>query len=59
MTEDFFKRMAMPTRLSDVELGESDIDVLIAKLEAHGMVALGEKQQVTPEVSRQILTAAL
>ena len=51
--------MAMPTRLSDVELGESDIDVLIAKLEAHGMVALGEKQQVTPEVSRQILTAAL
>ena len=59
LTEDFFKRMAMPIRLSDVNLGESDIDTLIAKLEAHGMVALGEKQQVTLEVSRQILTTAL
>ena len=59
LTEDFFKRMGMPIRLSDIELGESDIDVLIGKLEAHGMIALGEKQQVTLGVSRQILTAAL
>ena len=59
LTEDFFQRMAMPIRLSDIELGESDIDLLMSQLEAHGMVALGEKQQVTLDVSRQILTTAL
>ena len=59
LTENFFQRMAMPIRLADVELGESDIDALISQLELHGMVALGEKQQITLEVSRQILTAAL
>ena len=59
LTEDFFKRMAMPVRLSDVDLGEKDIDVIIGKLEAHGMVALGENQAITLEVSRQILNTAL
>ena len=59
LTEDFFKRMAMPIRLSDVDLGEADIDVLVGKLEAHGMVALGERQQTTLDVSRKILTTAL
>jgi len=59
LTENFFQTMGMPIRLSDVKLGESDIDVLLKKLELHGMVALGEKQQVTLSVSRQILTAAL
>lgn len=59
LTEDFFKRMAMPVRLSDVDLGEKDIDVIIGKLEAHGMVALGENQAITLDVSRQILNTAL
>lgn len=59
LTEDFFKRMEMPVRLSEVDLGESDIDLLITKLEAHGMVKLGENQTTTPKVSRQILMAAL
>ncbi len=59
LTEDFFQRMAMPIRLADVELGESDIDTLVAQLEEHGMTALGEKQEITLEVSREILMAAL
>ena len=59
LTEEFFQRMAMPIRLSDIELGKSDIDILISKLELHGMVALGEKQQITLAVSRQILEQAL
>ncbi|MFT6984512.1 MAG: NADP-dependent alcohol dehydrogenase [Psychromonas sp.] len=59
LTENFFQSMGMPIRLSDVKLGESDVDVLLEKLELHGMVALGEKQQVTLPVSRQILTTAL
>jgi NADP-dependent alcohol dehydrogenase len=58
-TEDFFRRMGVPVRLSEVDLGEADIDTLIAQLERHNMVALGEDKQVTLEVSRQILQLAL
>ena len=59
LKEDFFQRMAMPIRLSDIELGEADIDLLMSKLESHGMVALGEKKAVSLAISRQILTTAL
>ncbi len=59
MTEAFFKTMGMPIRLSDVDLKASDIDTLMTKLESHGMVALGEKQEITLPVSRQILEQAL
>lgn len=59
LTEDFFQQMSMPVRLSDIELGAADIDVLMANLEAHGMVALGEKQEINLEISRQILEQAL
>jgi NADP-dependent alcohol dehydrogenase len=58
LTEDFFQKMAMPVRLSDIELGVADIDVLMTNLEAHGMVALGEKKEINLEISRQILEQA-
>lgn len=59
LTEAFFKKMDVPVRLSDVGLGEADIDDIIVKLEEHGMVKLGENRDVTPDVSRNILRAAL
>ncbi|WP_299874900.1 iron-containing alcohol dehydrogenase [uncultured Cocleimonas sp.] len=59
LTEEFFKTMQVPTRLSDVDLGEADIDGLIEKLTQHGMVKLGEHGDITPEVSRKILVTAL
>lgn len=59
LTEEFFMRMKVPTRLSHVDLGESDIDNLINKLTQHGMVKLGEHGEITPEVSREILQTAL
>ncbi len=58
-TEDFFKAMQVPTRLQDVNLGASDINDIVKKLEQHGMTALGEKRDVTLDVSREILQAAL
>jgi NADP-dependent alcohol dehydrogenase len=58
-TEAFFRQMDMPVRLSDVEIKPSDIDTLVKNLEIHQMVALGEDQLVTLEVSRQILTNAV
>lgn len=40
-TEQFFEMMQVPTRLSHVDLGEADIDLLIEKLTQHGMVKIG------------------
>jgi NADP-dependent alcohol dehydrogenase len=51
--------MQVPTRLSDVNLSNKDIDLLIARLEQHGMTALGEHSDITIEISREILTQAL
>lgn len=59
LTEDFFSNMQVPTRLSQVDLGEAAIDRLIENLTAHGMVQLGEQKSVTPDVSRKVLETAL
>lgn len=59
LTEEFFQQMQVPTRLSDVDLGSKDIDLLIERLEQHGMTALGEKSDITLAISREILTKAL
>lgn len=58
-TEAFFTKMGVPTRLSHVDLGESDIEPMIVKLAEHGMVKLSEQRNITPEISRKILRAAL
>lgn len=59
LTEEFFKTMQVPTRLSDVDLGSKDIDLLVKRLEQHGMTALGEQSDITLDISREILTKAL
>ena len=59
LTEEFFEKMQVPTRLSHVDLGSKDIDLLIERLAQHGMTALGENSDITLEVSRNILTQAL
>jgi len=58
-TRDFFERMGIATHLSAYDLGDEAIDVVLNQLKAHGMTQLGEHSDVTPEVSRRILTAAL
>lgn len=57
-TEDFFRQLGAGTRLEDYGLTSGVIDTIIAQLEAHKMVSLGEHHDVTPAVSRQILAAA-
>lgn len=59
LTEQFFSNMQVPTRLSQVELGDEAIDLLIGKLTEHGMTALGEQNDISADVSRRILQAAL
>lgn len=58
-TRDFFERMGIPTRLGAYGLAADAIDVVIRQLEEHGMSKLSEHRDVTPEVSRRVLEAAL
>ncbi|BAJ03918.1 iron-containing alcohol dehydrogenase [Shewanella violacea] len=58
-TRAFFEAMGIGTRLSDYDLGKQDVDVVVAQLEAHGMVALGEHENIDLAMSRDILTLAL
>ncbi|HEY0845118.1 MAG TPA: iron-containing alcohol dehydrogenase [Noviherbaspirillum sp.] len=58
-TQAFFEQMGVKTRLSDYQLGADDIDVVVKHLETHGMVRLGERQEITPDVSRKVLEACI
>ena len=58
-TEEFFHSLDIPTKLSDYNLGEELIEKVLVSLEKHGMTALSERGDVTLDVSRKILVAAL
>lgn len=58
-TEEFFHSLGIKTRLSDHDLAEKDIPVIIASLEKHGMTKLSERGDVTLDVVKEILEAAL
>lgn len=57
-TRQFFENLGIKTRLAAYGLGDEAVNAVVAQLESHGMRALGEHQNVTPEVSRAILNAA-
>ena len=57
-TRDFFERMGVATRLSTYGIDEPRIDEIVAKLQEHGMTALGEHADVSLDVSRAVLQAA-
>jgi len=58
-TRVFFERLSVGTRLRDYDIGGSTIGTLVAKLEEHGMTALGEHGGVTPEVARKVYLMAV
>jgi NADP-dependent alcohol dehydrogenase len=58
-TRDFFESLGVKTRLSAYGVGADKIDALIANLGKHGWGALSETGDVTWDVSRKILLAAL
>jgi len=57
--EDFFHSLDVPTRFSDYDLGEELVEKVLANLEKHGWTAISEHGDVTLDVSRKILNAAL
>ncbi|MFZ6674142.1 iron-containing alcohol dehydrogenase [Undibacterium sp. Xuan67W] len=59
MTQDFFEQMGVKTRLADYQLNADNIPPILAALETHRMVTLGEKRDVTLDVSRQVLELSL
>ena len=58
-TRAFFEQMTIGTRLRDYQIDNSSLGQLMAKLEEHGMTALGEHGDVTPEVSREVYQLAV
>lgn len=58
-TRDFFESLQVKTRLADYGIGAESLDRLVAQLIKNGMVKLGERRDVTPEVSRQVLQLCL
>ncbi|EKO3893010.1 iron-containing alcohol dehydrogenase [Vibrio metschnikovii] len=57
--EAFYHQLNVDTQFSAPDMtAEQAVDKVIAQLEAHGMVALGEHQAITLEQSRDILTQA-
>ena len=58
-TRDFFEQLGLPTRLSAHGVTADAIPAIVDQLKAHGMVALGERREITPDVCRAVLEAAL
>ena len=58
-TKEFFATMQMKTHLSDYGLTEDNFPEILASLEAHNMVKLGERKNVTPDRVRQALELCL
>ncbi|MDX8384364.1 MAG: iron-containing alcohol dehydrogenase, partial [Ghiorsea sp.] len=57
-TRDFFESLDVPTHLAAYDIGEDGIAIILAQLQEHGMVALGEHKEVDLSISRQVLEAA-
>jgi len=58
-TQEFFEQMGVKTRLSDYALNIDAVEAVLAQLEAHKMTTLGERRDVTLEMSRQVLELSL
>jgi len=54
-TRHFFERMQIPTRLCDYGLTQEIIPQVVEQLRAHGMMKLGEKADVIPEMVEKVL----
>jgi NADP-dependent alcohol dehydrogenase len=58
-TRAFFESMQLPTRLKAYGLTAACIPPIVEQLKAHGMVMLGERSNVTPELVQKILEQCL
>ncbi|MBK6962497.1 MAG: iron-containing alcohol dehydrogenase [Bacteroidales bacterium] len=57
-TREFFESLGVKTRLSEYGVTADKIPALVEQLKAHGLTALSETRDITPEVSQKILETA-
>ena len=58
-TREFFESVQVPTRLCDYRIGADIIPAVVEQLKAHGMIKLGEKRDVTPELVEALMKDCL
>jgi NADP-dependent alcohol dehydrogenase len=58
-TREFFESLGIKTRLSEYGVGADKIPALVEQLKAHGMTALSETGDLTPDISQKILETAM
>lgn len=58
-TEEFFHSLNMPTKLQDYNVTKQDIPAILEKLQEHKYTNLGERGNITLEVSEKILLSSL
>lgn len=58
-TRAFFEHMGVPTRMSEYGIPADAVDILVEHLQQNHLVKIGEHGDITPEVVRAILRAAL
>lgn len=58
-TRAFFESLGVKTRLGGYGIGAEAVPVIVERLKANGMTALGEHGDITPEVTSDILTRSL
>lgn len=57
--EVLYEKVGVPTKLTAYDIDDKVIEKIIPSLESHGMTALGEKQNITLEVSEKILKMSM
>jgi len=58
-TREFFESLGIKTRLSEYGVTSDKIPAIVQQLKDHGMTALSETQDLTPEISQKILETAM
>jgi len=58
-TEEFFRSLHKKIKLSEYGIGTDAVEAVITKLHQHGFTKLGEHQDITLEVSAEILRMSL
>lgn len=58
-TREFFESLGIKTRLSEYGITSDKIPEIVQQLKDHGMTALSETQDITPEISQKILETAM
>lgn len=58
-TREFFENVGVKTHLSDYNIGAEQIPLLIDNLKKHGLTALSESGDLTPDIAQEIFEKSL